>query len=96
MRDGGDEFPPRTRVLTVGRRNVSEVIPMVEERDALQQKLEVLLDENGRLAAIGDALAMVCFAKSEHLKSTWHDKLTASAWSDAGGRIVKLASKLDI
>jgi hypothetical protein len=62
----------------------------------LKDALETLVDECGGLSVVLDALAEVCHDKSEHLQSNWGDKNTAKAWSEAGGRIAKLASKIDL
>jgi hypothetical protein len=61
----------------------------------LQQQLETVVDEH-TLSSVLDNLALVCFAKSEHLQANWQDKNTAAAWDKAGGMIAKLASKIDV
>lgn len=62
----------------------------------LQQQLEILLDEHGGLAAVLDALAMLCFEKAERLKANRQDPLLAGIWEAAGGHIAKLASQIDL
>jgi hypothetical protein len=63
--------------------------------EELQTALETMVDEHS-LNSVVDALAMVAFKKSEHLKSNWQDSQTAGAWEKAGGCIANLASKIDL
>jgi hypothetical protein len=61
----------------------------------LFQQLEASIDEHG-LAAVLDNLALVCFAKAEHLQSNWQDAHTAVAWSAAGDLIAGISAKIDL
>jgi hypothetical protein len=61
----------------------------------LQNALEALVDQHS-MTDVLDALAMVAFAKAEHLKSNWQDAQTAKVWEGIAGKIAKLASKCDL
>jgi hypothetical protein len=62
----------------------------------LNTTIEQLIDENGGLAAILDAIAAVAFEKAEHLRSNWQDNNTAKVWEAAAEKISKLSASLDI
>lgn len=64
------------------------------ERD-LQQTLETLVDEHG-VRAVLEALAQVCFDKSEHVQVQWQDGKLAALWSDAGIAVERGAARVGI
>ena len=61
------------------------------ERSDLEDVLEGLVDQAG-LAVTIDALATVCVAKAEHLKSNWQDEVAARPWTRLGLRLDTVAT----
>jgi hypothetical protein len=55
------------------------------------QQLELLIDKFS-LVEVADALADICFAKSDHAATHWQDKTTAHAWNNAGYRVNQLVA----
>jgi len=58
----------------------------------LEEQLENLIDDHN----IGDvltALTQVCFDKSEHLASDWHDHDAAKYWSRLATKLQKIEAQ---
>lgn len=60
-----------------------------------RDELEALIDSCG-LASVVDALATICFEKSEHLQANWQDKSSAKVWERAGKRLQSAAANLEV
>lgn len=52
---------------------------------------EQMIDDGG-LSNVIDALAKVCWAKGEHLRSAWQDEQSAHAWERMAGKLDLLAA----
>jgi hypothetical protein len=57
-----------------------------------QDNLEEIVDALGVKGTL-EALAQVCFDKSEHLASNWQDEASAKVYSNVGSAINKFAYK---
>jgi len=66
---------------------------MVRLEDDSSTILEGLVDAHD-LDGVIEALADVCFAKADHLRSNWQDDATARTWERAAKTLLKAASKL--
>lgn len=54
--------------------------------------LEALVDSNS-VRYVLEALAEVCSAKADHIRSNWQDEKLAKAWDAEAGAILSVASK---
>jgi hypothetical protein len=61
------------------------------ERSDLEDVLESIVDQTG-LAGTIEALATVCVAKAEHLKSNWQDAVAARPWTRIAFRLDSVAA----
>lgn len=59
------------------------------------EKLEMLVDSAG-LAAVLDALAVVCQEKSEHINTVWQDKPLARTWQKAAAKLERFVNTSEI
>jgi NAD-dependent oxidoreductase involved in siderophore biosynthesis len=53
--------------------------------EELAGQLEPVVDRHG-IAAVLEALAFLCEAKSEHITSAWQDRALARSWKKVGAR----------
>jgi hypothetical protein len=53
--------------------------------------LESMIDRHS-LAAVLDALTVICHEKAEHLMSAWQDNNAARSWTESAGRIDTVAN----
>lgn len=60
----------------------------------LQEQLEQMIDRHG-LRAVVEVLAITCDIKSDHIRSNWQDKTTASAWSRNAKLLDRTAAKIE-
>lgn len=54
-----------------------------------EEMLENLVDQHD-LAGVIDALANICYGKSQHLQCNWQDELSAKQWEKAGNKLNNL------
>ncbi len=55
----------------------------------LEERLEAQIDRHG-IQKVMEALAQVCFAKGDHVRSAWIDNELARNWDLAGTAIARL------
>lgn len=67
---------------------------MARELPSAEQRiLEAFIDRRG-LAAVVDALGIICGEKADHVRSNWQDSRTASAWQRRAGQLDRLAATI--
>jgi hypothetical protein len=63
--------------------------------DELQESVEKLIDRTS-LSKVLDAVAVTCFAKSQHLAENWQDHESARAWDRAGDVVTTAATRKSV
>ena len=59
----------------------------------LRDTFESAIDLHG-LANVVDALAEICTAKADHIRSNWQDRATAAPWVAASAQLQSLEAKI--
>lgn len=59
----------------------------------LENEIEKLVDASS-VQSIIEALAVVCYEKAEHIRSSYNDKPLARQWEKNGNLVIKLSSKI--
>jgi hypothetical protein len=65
------------------------------EPDDLADELESLVDSSS-LRRVLEALAAVCYAKADHLRSNWQDYASARVWGKAAKVVEAASMKVDV
>lgn len=61
----------------------------------MMDQLEPLVDQSS-VAEVVEALAEVCWAKSEHIRSNWQDEQLAICWERCGNQLSGMQAKIGI
>lgn len=59
---------------------------IIKIKELITERLEKIVDEYTIEQTI-EALAEVCFLKSEHLKTNWQDEYSSELWEKIGNKL---------
>lgn len=64
---------------------------MTKNTIEIKNQLETLLDQTS-LSELIEMLAEICWEKGEHLRASWQDEVSATAWERAGNRLTGVSA----